>query len=75
MNLLKHAEVSVRLDETEYRGVARVLEPGTEEQAARLLLASKYEDWEPGKTLSSWARGALPVAIELVPPGGAVASE
>jgi hypothetical protein len=32
---------------------------------ARELLDGKYMGWGEGKRLSSWARGALPVAIDL----------
>ena len=65
MNLIAKPEVSVRLGEHEYNGVARLVEPGEEEQAARRLLATKYEDWTPEKPLSDWARMALPVAVDL----------
>jgi len=49
-----------------YIGRARVLEPGEEEQQARLLLAGKYQGWKPGAPLSGWARTALPVAVDLL---------
>jgi hypothetical protein len=29
------------------------------------MLAEKYQEWKEGKTLSDWARTALPVAIDL----------
>jgi deazaflavin-dependent oxidoreductase (nitroreductase family) len=65
MNLMQDPHVTVRIEDEEFRGVARVLETGAEEQAIRPLLAAKYEDWHEGKPLSSWARGALPVAVDL----------
>lgn len=65
LNIMANASVTVRIGAEEFAGQARLLEPGIEEQAARLLLATKYEDWSEGKPLSSWARGALPVAIDL----------
>jgi len=41
---------------------ARVVEPGTDEDAlARLLLLEKYDG--PGENLAEWARTSLPVAI------------
>jgi hypothetical protein len=36
-----------------------------EEAVARRLLDEKYIGWKAGKRLSSWARKALPVAIDL----------
>ena len=33
---------------------------------ARYLLAEKYQEWEDGKTLSEWARTALPIAIDII---------
>ena len=36
-----------------------------EDTLARQLLDEKYMSWRPGKQLSSWARNALPVAIDL----------
>ena len=45
---------------------ARVLRPNTKEDtAARELLDGKYMGWREGRRLSSWARGALPVALDL----------
>jgi deazaflavin-dependent oxidoreductase (nitroreductase family) len=66
MNLIVHPEVTVRIGDCVYIGRARVLEPGEEEQQARLLLAGKYQGWKPGAPLSGWARTALPVAVDLL---------
>lgn len=65
MNLIAKPEVTVKLGDELYNGVARIVEPGEEEQNARRLLATKYEDWTDAKPLSDWARMALPVAIDL----------
>lgn len=65
MNLITNPSVSLRIDDEEFRGVARVLEPGDEERSVRPLLAAKYQDWQPDRPLSQWARTALPVAIDL----------
>ena len=65
MNLIAKPDVTVKLGERAYNGVARIVEPGEEEQSVRRLLAAKYEDWTPAKPLSDWARMALPVAVEL----------
>jgi deazaflavin-dependent oxidoreductase (nitroreductase family) len=67
MNVMQAPRVRVRIADEEFAGVARVLEPGTEEQGCRPLLAAKYQDWHEGKPMSGWARTALPVAIDLIP--------
>ncbi len=66
MNIFKNPDVYVRIDDQEFAGTARVLKPGAEAESIRPLLAAKYEDWHPDKPLSAWARGALPVAIEIL---------
>jgi deazaflavin-dependent oxidoreductase (nitroreductase family) len=71
MNIMKDPRVTVRIDDEEFAGTARFLEPGTDEEAlVRRLLPSKYEDWQPGLPQSAWARGALPVAVDLTSLGG-----
>lgn len=64
-NLQANNKVTVKLGRKTYPGRARVVEDKTEDAKARRLLAAKYEAWEPGKRLSSWARTSLPVAIDL----------
>lgn len=67
-NILANPEVSIRIGDQTFAGMARVITSATEEEdQARRLLASKYEGWEPGKPLSDWAVTALPVAIDLNP--------
>ena len=45
---------------------ARIVKAGTrDDTVARELLDEKYMGWRAVKTLSGWARGALPVAIDL----------
>lgn len=55
----------MRIGDREGPATARVLAPGTDEDAlARRLLLAKYQD--PGSTdLESWGRSALPVAFDL----------
>jgi len=65
-NLRKDPSAMVRIAEHVFAGTARFVIDKEEEQAARYLLAEKYQEWEEGKTLSEWARTALPVAIDLV---------
>lgn len=64
-NLLKDASVTVRIGKYTFTGTARLVKEKEEDTLARYLLAEKYQEWEEGKTLSEWARTALPVAIDL----------
>ena len=64
-NLLKDSSVTVRIEKHTFRGTARVVKDQEEELRARYLVAEKYQEWEDGRTLSDWARTALPVAIDL----------
>jgi len=66
-NLLKNPSVAVRIAQRTFPGTARLVKEKEEETRARYLLAEKYQEWEEGKTLSEWARTALPVAIDLSP--------
>lgn len=69
-NLLKNPSVTVRIGKRTFAGTARLVQEKEEDAAARYLLAEKYQEWEDGKTLSEWARTALPVAIDLNPVRG-----
>ncbi len=64
-NLLKNAEVTVRIAKTKFSALARLVTDHEEEISARYMLAEKYHEWENGRTLSEWARTALVVAIDL----------
>jgi deazaflavin-dependent oxidoreductase (nitroreductase family) len=65
-NLKRSPRVQVRINTQKASGTARVVRPHTKEDtAARELLDGKYMGWREGKRLSSWARAALPVAIDL----------
>ena len=57
--------VCVRLGRTTLDGRARRVTDPEEELAARRALAAKYEGWESGKRLSSWARSSLPLAVDV----------
>ncbi|RPI89373.1 MAG: nitroreductase family deazaflavin-dependent oxidoreductase [Chloroflexi bacterium] len=65
-NLLKNPSVRVRIAKRTFAGTARLVKEKEEDTEARYLLAEKYQEWEDGKTLSEWARTALPVAIDLI---------
>lgn len=59
--------VRVRLAGATYRGQARAVEPGTDEdQVARRLLAAKYQGWSDGRPLSGWARNSFCIAVDLL---------
>ena len=50
---------------------ARIVEEAEEDELARRLLASKYQGWREGGRMSSWARTALPIALDLEGPAQA----
>jgi deazaflavin-dependent oxidoreductase (nitroreductase family) len=64
-NIQAEPIVDVRIRDRSVPGAARVVEDGEEEMAARRLLAAKYQGWREGARMSSWARTALPVAVDL----------
>ena len=64
-NLLKNPAVKIRMAKHNFTGTARLVKDEEEENRARYQLAEKYQEWESGRTLSEWARTALPVAIDL----------
>jgi len=64
-NLLKNPSVTVRIAKHTFTGIARLVTDEQEDIKARTMLAEKYQEWEEGRTLSQWARTALPVAIDL----------
>jgi len=64
-NLRKTPSVSVRIADRTFAGTARIVEPGTEEDAlARKLLVEKYQPGY-GNDLANWGRTSLPVAVDL----------
>jgi len=65
-NLQRDPSVTVRIGDQTYYATARVVEPGTDEDAlARQLVLAKYQTPE-GDDLESWGRTALPVALVLL---------
>jgi len=63
-NLVQTQDVSVRIDQTEFRGKGRIVTEADEDALARRLLLAKYEPTYSGD-LSDWGRTALPVAVDL----------
>lgn len=68
-NLRANPAVTVRLGDRELSATARLVAEEAEEAMARRLLAGKYQDWREGRPMSGWATTALPVALDLDPPG------
>jgi deazaflavin-dependent oxidoreductase (nitroreductase family) len=64
-NLRKTSAVRVRVGSRTVDRKARKVAAPDEDALARQLLDEKYMSWKPGKRLSSWARNALPIAIDL----------
>ena len=64
-NIRKNGAVRIQVGTRSVEARARIARAGKEDARARELLDAKYMDWKPGKKLSSWARGATPVAIDL----------
>lgn len=63
-NIVASSTVTLRIGDVERSTRARVVEPGTGEDAtARRLLVEKYGPRD-GSDLSEWGRTALPVAID-----------
>jgi deazaflavin-dependent oxidoreductase (nitroreductase family) len=63
-NILEHSAVTVRIDDVTYAGTGRVVERGTEEDAAaRALVVPKYQ---PGHSndLTNWGETSVVVAID-----------
>lgn len=64
-NLLVEPAVTVRVRDIAYDATARVLEPGTGEDArARALVFEKYDPGYDG-SLASWRTSALPIALDV----------
>jgi hypothetical protein len=55
----------VRIASHTFAGSARIVKDEGEDRTVRYLVAEKYQEWEEGRSLSQWARTALPVAIDI----------
>lgn len=64
-NLIKNPSATVRILKHIFRGTARLVIDTEEDTMTRYMLAEKYQEWEEGRTLSQWARTALPVRIDI----------
>jgi deazaflavin-dependent oxidoreductase (nitroreductase family) len=64
-NLGAHSAVTVRIKKHIFTGQARIVHDEKEDLMVRYMLAEKYQEWSEDKSLSDWARTALPVAIDV----------
>ncbi len=64
-NLQRQPRVRVRVAGHTFAAMARVVDDPDRDMLARQLLAKKYQGWQPGAPLSSWAASSLPVEIEI----------
>ena len=64
-NLRVQPAVTVRIAKNVFEGSARIVSEEKEDLMARQGLAEKYQEWNDEKSLSEWARTALPVAIDM----------
>ncbi len=64
-NLKMEPNIKVRIGRQAFAGLARIVTDAAEDQKARQLLAAKYYNWRQGRRLNSWARTALPIALDL----------
>ena len=65
-NMLKNPSVSVKIGRRTFQAAARIVRNTDEEMMARNMLADKYHERKANGSLDTWARTALPVAIDLV---------
>jgi len=64
-NLRAYPAVTVRIGKYTFTGKARIVDDEKEDLMVRYMLAEKYQEWSEDKSLSDWARTALPVAIDF----------
>ena len=64
-NIRRDRRVRIRVGSRTVSARARFPRGVAEDHRARELLDAKYMGWRPGTRLSGWARGALPVAIDV----------
>ena len=65
-NMLKNPSVTIRIAKKTFNATARIVTDKEEEMMARNMLADKYHERKANGSLDTWARTALPVAIDLI---------
>lgn len=68
-NLQRIPKVTVRIDDSKFRGWARLVNGVEEDELTRRLLFDKYQP-RTGGDLTRWRGSALPVAVDLNDPTG-----
>ena len=63
-NMRADPNVSVKVQDVTFEATARFVDNPEQEDAARKVLAAKYQDWTEGTPMSDWARNALLVALD-----------
>ena len=64
-NMVRHAEVQVRIREQVFSGQARLITDTQEDALARKMLYDKYTPRD-SDDLTDWSRTSLPVAVDVV---------
>ncbi|HET7036025.1 MAG TPA: nitroreductase family deazaflavin-dependent oxidoreductase [Thermomicrobiaceae bacterium] len=64
-NVVANPAVQLRAGQTTLSGSARLVSDPAEDALARRLLAAKYQGWSEGQPLSTWARTATPMRIDV----------
>jgi deazaflavin-dependent oxidoreductase (nitroreductase family) len=64
-NMRVQPVVTVEVGKRTFSAKSRLVSDEHEDALARRLLATKYQGWHEGLEFSSWARTALPVALDL----------
>jgi len=65
-NMLKNPYVTVRIAKKTFKSTARIVTDEKEETMVRNMLADKYNERRANGSLGTWARTALPVAMDLI---------
>ena len=64
-NILRQADVTVKIKDRVFTGQGRVVKDAEEDTLARQLIARKYPSTDE-EDLTEWYRDALPVAVDLI---------
>jgi len=65
-NMLKDSSVTVKIARKTFKAAARIVTDEQEAMMARNMLADKYHERKANGSLGTWARTALPVAMDLM---------
>lgn len=65
-NIRANPSVSVRVGDVTFEATARFVDDHHEEERARRILATKYQEWNEGTPMSDWARTALLLALDPI---------